>query len=117
MLDEAQVAFQLNTGLFTTLKAPKAPRPDALTLTPAALGDPVTPVESAHPSPLAAVHPSKAETPSGMFTLSSVVAFILAICLSQLVIIFGGFSGERGSAKLEAVMRWLSDVFSSGSSS
>jgi hypothetical protein len=33
------------------------------------------------------------------------MAFILALCLSQLVIVFGGFSGEQGSAKARALLQ------------
>ena len=107
-MDEAQVAFQLNTGLFTVLKPPKAPL--SLGTTNVALGIPLTPVEgSRSPSPLRV---SEVPKSSSGFSFSSVLAFLIALAVSQLIIVFGGFSGEKGSAKLEAITSRLSSVFS-----
>ena len=59
-------------------------------------------------SPLA----TEQATQSGGFPLGSVMAFILALCVSQLIIVFGGLSGEKGSAKLDTIVQKLTSVFS-----
>ena len=84
--------------------------------TPAALGDPMTPPELTPPgTPVLSAKAAQAAQPTSGFPLSSVVAFILALCLSQLVLVFGGFTGEKGSANLEAVLHRLTSLFSASS--
>lgn len=105
-MQEANVAFELNTSLFTVLQPPKSGNVSHLPI-PAALGDPQTPIDDTPPSPLAA---KSLEDRS--FPFASVLAFILALCISQVVIVFGGLSGEQGSAKIRALLQKVADILS-----
>ncbi|KAI0772157.1 heme oxygenase-like protein [Irpex lacteus] len=127
ILEEANVAFELNTGLFTTLRAPSS-HPSHESADVPVLGDPTSPTISSSPKPpppefvTPAPNPlqllQKAETKEteedlpvkekGMYPISSVIAFILALCLSHFFLVTGGFTGEKGWAKLEAVGKWVS---------
>ena len=137
ILDEANIAFELNTGLFTALRPPTNPRTPEFPL-PAVLGDPSSPTLSSFSSATPSPSPSPPVTPlplqsfpttkepldsavtsssPGTFPLASVVAFILALCLSHFVLTLGGFTGDKGYAKLEAVFQWILTPFVPASSS
>ncbi|GJE99873.1 heme oxygenase [Phanerochaete sordida] len=101
VVDEAQAAFQLNTGLFTALRPPKVAT--TIAPTPAALGIPVTPTSDSPPgTPVPEAQAAPAES---SYSMSSFAALLLAICLSQVFIVFGGVTSEK-------VFRALSSVFS-----
>ncbi|THH00819.1 hypothetical protein EW026_g1777 [Hermanssonia centrifuga] len=118
ILDEANVAFELNSGLFTTLKPPSEPPMPSSPMPDIMLGEPLTPTtDSPTPkelTPEPAVTKVVYEAPSqeGTFPVASVIAFILALCLSHFVLVLGGFTGDKGYGKLEAVIHWFTDLFS-----
>lgn len=119
ILDEAIIAFELNSGLFTTLKAPAEPRRTDSPTPSVTLGDPSTPIEGEMIPPAVKkdqeskiVYEADVFQASGGFSFASVFAFILALCLSQIFIVSGGFTGESGLAKLQAVWHRFEDLFS-----
>lgn len=70
----------------------------------------MTPIEgSRSPSPLLPGEVTKSVGSS--FPLSSVAAFLIAVAISQVIIVFGGFTLEKSSADLAAVLNRLSSVF------
>ncbi|KZT19520.1 heme oxygenase-like protein [Neolentinus lepideus HHB14362 ss-1] len=127
IVEEANTAFTLNAGLFSTLRAPSRHKPTPLTLSPSstpALGDPTTPLTSAMSSP--STPNSTSQSPieddenkwvtnvpqpkplmdipkDGGYSVTSVVVFIVAVGLAHFIIVVGGFSGQRGYDKLVAV--------------
>lgn len=42
-----------------------------------------------------------------VYNLSSVIAVVAALSLAHFIMVVGGFTGERGYAKLEAVQQWF----------
>lgn len=100
ILDEANTAFELNTGLFTALRAPTQPRLDDSTS-----------IDSADAlEKVTAATQIEAASREKTYKLGNVTAFVLALCLSHFVLVLGGFTGDKGYAKLEAVLSWLSNL-------
>jgi len=89
MLREATIAFELNEGLFESLKAPS-------TLTENAGTDVTQAPKVVYEAP---------QTKG--YSLSSVIAVVAALSLAHFFLVVGGFTGEKGSAKLEAFQQWL----------
>ncbi|EPQ54525.1 heme oxygenase-like protein [Gloeophyllum trabeum ATCC 11539] len=118
MLDEANIAFALNAGLFDALRAPANGKP-ALHLRPSSpvLGDPTTPVSPSTPSDddrrwVTNIPPPKplmdvGDAKNSMYSATSVVTFIVAAGLAHFIIVVGGLSGQRGYDKLQNVLAWL----------
>jgi len=123
ILDEANIAFELNSGLFTSLKPPSSPASTIPALPP--LGDPTTPNnESVTPSPPSTPTPEKEETSKvifeappesseTMFTTAGVLSFIAAVSLAHFILVVGGFTGSKGAAKWDGLHEWLNGVFGS----
>jgi len=90
LLDETVRAYELNSGMFTTLTPPsKDKRVD---------------------------NSVAVEDSQSSFSLGSVVAFLLALALAQVFIVIGGYSGEKGLAKLsEPALRWFAEITGQGS--
>lgn len=88
-------AFALHKDFFDEINAPspKASNPDARTPNSMPLG-------------------SEPEG-SKVFSVSSVLTFMLAVGLAHFIIVVGGLSGSRGYAKLEAVHAWITSAVSS----
>ena len=56
----------------------------------------------------------KADDADGsVVSLASVLAVVVAICLSQFLIVFGGLTGTGGYEKLQALERWYRTVWAS----
>ncbi|PCH40299.1 hypothetical protein WOLCODRAFT_117037 [Wolfiporia cocos MD-104 SS10] len=109
IVEEANVAFELNGGLFAALKAPRL----SVSTTPALplLGEPSTPVISSIDDK--AVEESgkvvfEQSEPEKTYQLSSVLAVVAAMSLAHFLLVVGGFTGDRGLAKLQALKDWLS---------
>jgi heme oxygenase (biliverdin-producing, ferredoxin) len=131
ILDEANIAFELNTGLFTTLRAPSS-HPNGSVPDIPVLGDPTSPTLSSTPSPaisepeiiipapspLQLLEKAKREETGelaqeqekGTYPLSSVIAFIAALCISHFVLTVGGFTGAKGFSKLESVLESIANI-------
>lgn len=97
LLDEANKAFTLNLGLFSSLKAPSKPTTPVSNGngTPEILGDSVSkefPIEIV-----------KHEEPERLVSLSSVLSFVVAVCLAHFLLVIGGFTG---SSWLEKMAGW-----------
>ena len=119
ILEEANIAFELNTGLFTTLKPPSRARTPESPV-PAVLGDPTSPTVEASIPPILIKEGLESKVvydadtkpaATRMLPLSSVLAFILALCASHFLLVLGGFTGIKGYAKLEAVFGWITSPF------
>lgn len=41
------------------------------------------------------------------YPVSSVIAVVMALALAHFILVVGGFTGARGTEKLEGVMLWL----------
>ncbi|OSX56546.1 hypothetical protein POSPLADRAFT_1159993 [Postia placenta MAD-698-R-SB12] len=106
ILREACIAFELNGGLFAALDD-LAPT-DSLDVSLPPLGEPSTPVESDYNDQAEAKVVYDSSTPQGTtFQISSVIAVIAAMSLAHFILVVGGFTGDRGAAKLQAVRDWL----------
>ena len=102
--EEAVNVFELNEGLFTVLKAPSsqtsAQTPPEVPL----LGNP-TATPSPPPSPI--VVAQNEGTTEKTYSLSSILAVVLAMSLAHFALVVGGFTGEKGYAKFQAVQQWI----------
>jgi len=47
---------------------------------------------------------------SKMFSVSSVLTFMIAVGFAHFLIVVGGFSGSLGYAKLEAAQAWVASL-------
>lgn len=111
IVQEANIAFELNSGLFTTLRAPSAPA--SLKPAPPPLGEPLTPTDD--PTKTVFVTPEPEQPSEGSYRVSTVVAVIAALSLSHFLLVLGGFTGQSGSSKLEAFQHWLWNALSRSS--
>lgn len=82
---EAKVAFDLNSDLLSILELePEEPKDDVRTLYPIA---------------------------ERTFPVSQIAAIIAAACLAHFIIVVGGFTGEKGYAKLLAIELWARNLW------
>lgn len=134
VLDEANVAFELNTALFDDLKAPSgASTPPSPVDIPSPLRSPVVPSSNllgedvGHDTALLVAIKNRGESkvvyesapPSAAewyYRATSVIAFIVAVSIAHFALVVGGFTGAKGYAKLEALQQWLDNYFSSATS-
>ncbi|TCD70306.1 hypothetical protein EIP91_003935 [Steccherinum ochraceum] len=111
ILDEAVIAFDLNSALFANLRAPSRPTASA-SPAPPLLGDPATPPEAHKSLP---VQLQEEEATTGTYRVASVIALVAALSLSHFLLVLGGFTGVPGAAKLEAVQHWCANQFAAAS--
>lgn len=109
IVDEANIAFELNSGLFTVLRAPTQAHSVDLSAPSVVLGEPITPLEEDTPALDGGKVIYDASKSNKTYAMSSVLAFILALCLSHFVLVVGGFTGDKGYSKLEGVLQWFSN--------
>ncbi|KAG6915626.1 hypothetical protein DXG01_010665 [Tephrocybe rancida] len=83
VVNEANIAFELNTAVFTAIN---------------------TDVEESKEIPIIVEQPSQEKT----YPISQVIAVVAAVCLAHFVLVTGGFTGDRGFEKLVAVQQWFS---------
>ncbi|KAI0365709.1 heme oxygenase-like protein [Pilatotrama ljubarskyi] len=126
ILDEAQLAFDYNTALFDALNPPSTASSSSSDVE---IDSPLhSPVESSPPTPpstdlshaplLGAVkeqpkvlyEASQPPTEERLVSISSVIALVAALSLTHFVLVIGGFTGEKGYAKLEAFQQWLNGL-------
>lgn len=124
ILEEANIAFELNSGLFTALNPPSNIASQAVDPAAPPLGEPRTPTEPEHKhlgsstlptSPLreeSKVVFESNESSESTYRISTVVALIAAFTLSHFVLVVGGFTGSKGAGKLEALQHWFETTFS-----
>ncbi|THH07278.1 hypothetical protein EW145_g3501 [Phellinidium pouzarii] len=108
--DEAIKAFEFNEGIFTILKKPSNASFQSPAVPP--LGNPsppLTPTSTSAPS----VVTSAPEAEKKTYSLSSILSILLAVGIAHFALVVGGFTGERGYAKLETVQRWSEELFRS----
>ncbi|KAF9013319.1 hypothetical protein BDQ17DRAFT_1343204 [Cyathus striatus] len=98
---EANTAFDLNTGLFSSIHLKEIERKKDETST---IGDDTT---------LEAQVAPKEKT----YTFAQVIAVIAAVCLAHFLLVIGGFTGERGYQKLLAVDQWMRNMTQPAASS
>ena len=125
--EEAILAFELNMGLFTTLRPPSNSQGASSEPARAPLGNPslppTPPPESvAHPngngtvastgkySPLQTnITPRPPKLTERSFSVSSVAAIALAAALTHFILVVAGFTGASGYFKLEAMWNWIGE--------
>ena len=126
ILEEANIAFELNSGLFTTLKAPTNIASQSVDPAAPPLGEPMTPTDKHFdPSPLppsglreeskVVFDADKEGVSEGTYRISAVIAFIAAVSLSHFILVVGGFTGSKGAGKLNALQQWFEATFSTAS--
>ncbi|KAI0354868.1 heme oxygenase-like protein [Trametes cingulata] len=130
ILDEAQLAFDYNTALFDALNPPSTtsssssdveidsplhspvesspPTPPSTDVSHAPLLDSV---KKAAESPKVLFEASAPPTEERMVSMASVLALVAALSITHFVLVIGGFTGEKGYAKLEAFQQWLAGLF------
>lgn len=118
ILEEAFIAFELNSDIFKILRPPTQLDASSLPATPP-LGKPLTPqneldLDDISLQPLSKVIAEAVAPPAAepTYRIASVIAFIAAISLSHFFLVLGGFMGDKGYGKLEAVQAWFKDTFS-----
>lgn len=125
ILEEANIAFELNSGLFTALNPPSNLASQQVDPAAPPLGEPRTPTEPNHkhmgssPSPTSPLREeskvvfenTEAEEPT--YRIATVVTLIAAISLAHFILVVGGFTGSKGAGKLEAFQHWFETTFSS----
>jgi len=84
LLDEAIKAYELTAAIFASLRSPSNAVKEANWV------------------------PSTEST----YSVSSVVAFMLAVGLAHFILVVGGFTGGRGYAKLELALGWCTELIS-----
>ncbi|KAG8705702.1 hypothetical protein FRC09_002793 [Ceratobasidium sp. 395] len=92
LTEEANIAFELNRGLFQDV---------SIVAEPATASDYVSESKVVFD---ASAYPGAEEK---TYPVSSVVAVVMALALAHFVLVVGGFTGARGTEKLEGVMLWL----------
>ncbi|KAL5482911.1 hypothetical protein ACEPAI_9506 [Sanghuangporus weigelae] len=121
--EEAIYAFELNMGLFSILRPPSKSASQEPARAP--LGNPSLPPtpppeSTAHSTsldkysplqPNPSIRPQKLTEKS--FSVSSVVAIVLAATLTHFLLVTNGFTGASGYGKLEAVWNWVGEHVSS----
>ncbi|KAL5524798.1 hypothetical protein ACEPAF_9944 [Sanghuangporus sanghuang] len=128
--EEAIYAFELNMGLFGILRPPSNAKSASQEPARAPLGNPSLPptpppesttrpsgngiTASDKYSPLQSnlsIRPQKLTEKS--FSVSSVIAIVLAATLTHFLLVTNGFTGASGYGKLEAVWKWIGEHISS----
>ncbi|KAF9046533.1 hypothetical protein BJ165DRAFT_1170359 [Panaeolus papilionaceus] len=89
VVDEAALAFELNSGLLTIL-------------------DTEAPVKEVDEPMEIVLEPPSVES---TYSLSSVAAVVGAVCLAHFILVVGGFTGKSGYEKLEALEQWIRTYF------
>jgi len=85
LIEEANLAFRLNEGLFSSLQGPTAEDQDAPKV----------------------VHDNTKATTSPLVSVSTVISFIMAASLAHFILVVTGFTGTAGSVKYKAFEDWL----------
>ncbi|KAL0960747.1 hypothetical protein HGRIS_005771 [Hohenbuehelia grisea] len=93
ILEEANIAFQLNNGLFKAIEAFTAAHAST--------------VPASKELPGVIEHPQEEKT----YPLATVVSVIAAICLAHFLLVVGGFTGDKGYAKLLAFEQWVGSLW------
>jgi len=90
---EANIAFELNSGLFSDIRAPT----EQLVLEAESKEIPIM-IEHSAP-------------PEKTYPLASVMSVVAAVCLAHLLLVVGGFTGDRGYQKLLAFEQWFTSTW------
>ncbi|TFL02521.1 hypothetical protein BDV98DRAFT_547013 [Pterulicium gracile] len=109
---EANRAFDLSSEVFETLTVsspPSQPTPESTQIAPP------TPTQLTPKSgQVLFVH--QPEVKGKTYPIASVIAVITALCLAHLALTLGGFTGQKGFAKLLQVEEWVFGSTSAGGS-
>ena len=115
LLTEANYVFELNMHLYSLLKAPSSPRPNAKPALPI-LGD-VSPTQSEFDD----MSPVRSEVdedetreipveiiqsnsqPESLVSLGGVLAVVVAVCLAHFLLVTSGLTGTAWMEKLESI--------------
>ncbi|OBZ71509.1 Heme oxygenase 2 [Grifola frondosa] len=109
---EANLAFELSTAIFASLKAPSSTPPFYESTSPIdSESEPTTPIEEDTKSEaVSKVVYEAAEPKEWLYRLSSIISVVAALSLAHFILVVGGFTGERGYAKLEAFQQWFTSA-------
>ena len=114
ILDEANIAYELNAGLFAILRAPSQP-PVSSSPAVSPLGESSTPTPTTEDTPPPELKTDLEAPTTSTYRVTTVLALIAALSLSHFILVAGGFTGEKGALKLEAVQRWFVSTFAPAS--
>ncbi|KAH9841354.1 heme oxygenase [Rhodofomes roseus] len=111
IVEEALIVFELNGELFAALRPPSSASLESSVLSLPPLGDPVTPIDGSFNKLSgggeSTVLYEEKKPAEKLYSVSAVIAVVAAMSLAHFVLVTGGFTGDRGMAKLEALRRWL----------
>ena len=111
IVEEAITAFELNSGLFAELRPPSSSSLERSTPTLPPLGEPGTPVNGTFDKLSrggeSTVLYEEKRPEQKTYSVSAVIAVVAAMSLAHFALVVGGFTGERGMAKLQMVRDWL----------
>ncbi|TFY69468.1 hypothetical protein EVJ58_g363 [Rhodofomes roseus] len=111
IVEEALTVFELNGELFAALRPPSSASLESSVLSLPPLGDPVTPIDGSFNKLSgggeSTVLYEEKKPAEKLYSVSAVIAVVAAMSLAHFVLVTGGFTGDRGMAKLEALRRWL----------
>ena len=112
IVEEAITAFELNSGLFAELRPPSSSSSlERSTPTLPPLGEPGTPVNGTFDKLSrggeSTVLYEEKRPEQKTYSVSAVIAVVAAMSLAHFALVVGGFTGERGMAKLQMVRDWL----------
>lgn len=107
-MEEAIKVFELNEGLFTILRPPLKEFTAESAAQRPPLGNPspqITPERE--PSPESTQINTATTQSEKLYSLSSVITFVLAVGLAHFVLVLGGFTGQKGYFKYDAFFNWI----------
>jgi len=114
IVEEANIAFELNYGIFCTLKVPpigNVPSESTPPLVGDALEEEVNLTEAVTFKEIPVGTEQAAER---LYSVSTVTSVIVAICVAHFLLVVGGFTGAKGYAKLAAIEAWFGELVGRG---
>ena len=111
VVEEAIKVFELNEGLFTLLRPPSNGAVNDSASERPPLGNPspqITPERE--PSPELVNKGTAADSGEKMYSMSSILSVVLAVGLAHFLLVVGGFTGQQGWVKYDAVFTWFDEL-------
>jgi len=105
ILDETLKAYEMNAALFGAIKP--SPTPTTTTTTTTTTNN-ATLEHSLNEVP--AQQQQTVSRSEGGYSVTSVIAFMLAVGLAHFIMVVGGFTGESGYGKLQYIQEWFSRI-------
>ncbi|TFK24927.1 heme oxygenase-like protein [Coprinopsis marcescibilis] len=106
IVNETGTAFKLNAGLFETIRHITIEQAEA-----EANGKDLEEEEQVNGTESRVVYDGTKAESAGSYSISSVLAVIVAMCAAHFVLVVGGFTGNAGYQKLIAFEEWVAGVW------